>query len=169
MSNGTESGTVLVKDFIDGIYAYPAGLTDVGGTVFFTVNDNVHGNELWKSDGTEAGTVLVKDIDRTTGPFGGYSGSYPSSLTAVGQALFFVASDGVHGRELWKSDGTRAGTALVKDIHPSASDSGPSSLTGLGSRLFLAANDGTRGRELWRSDGAASRTRLVRDINTSGP
>ena len=40
------------------------------------------------------------------------------SLTAVGSTLFFTAGDGTHGPELWKSDGTEAGTVLVKDIHP---------------------------------------------------
>uniref|UniRef100_UPI00056C1DDD hypothetical protein n=1 Tax=Microcystis aeruginosa TaxID=1126 RepID=UPI00056C1DDD len=68
--------------------------------------------ELWKSDGTAAGTVLVKDINP------GSSSSYPGSLTAVGNTLFFTAYDGLggSGTELWKSDGTAAGTVLVKDI-----------------------------------------------------
>ena len=44
--------------------------------------------------------------------------SQPSGLADVGRTLFFTADDGIHGRELWKSDGTKAGTVLVKDIHP---------------------------------------------------
>ena len=40
----------------------PSDFTDVGGTLFFTADDGIHGRELWKSDGTRAGTVLVKDI-----------------------------------------------------------------------------------------------------------
>jgi ELWxxDGT repeat protein len=165
-SDGTESGTVLIKDFFTYSYAYPAGLTDVGGTVFFTVNDNVHGNELWRSDGTDSGTVLVKDINRTPGPYGGYAGSYPSSLTAVRGRLFFIADDGVHGREVWKSDGTRAGTALMRDIHPGAGNSDASFLTGVGRMVFFAADDGAfLGRELWKSDGTRSGTVLVEDIN----
>ena len=34
-----------------------------------------------------------------------------------GRTLFFAANDGIHGQELWKSDGTRSGTVLVKDIN----------------------------------------------------
>jgi ELWxxDGT repeat protein len=109
-SDGTESGTTLMKAFGD--YAYPGNLTGVGGKVFFTVND-IGGAELWKSDGTESGTALVRDINRTNT----YAGSYPSWLTGVGPTLFFAADDGIHGEELWKSDGTKAGTVLVKDIN----------------------------------------------------
>ena len=92
----------------------PSGFAGVGGTLFFTADDGIHGRELWKSDGTKAGTVLVKDIDPDDDD--GYG--RPRSLTGVGGTLFFTADDGIHGRELWKSDGTKAGTVLVKDIHP---------------------------------------------------
>ena len=91
----------------------------MGGTLFFTADDGIHGRELWKSDGTKAGTVLVKDIN--PGGSGGYDYDGPYDLTDVGGTLFFTADDGTHGQELWKSDGTEAGTVLVKDINPGGS------------------------------------------------
>ena len=117
-SDGTEEGTVLVKDIVAGSGSslpYNWTATDVNGTAFFTAcssGDQVFGDcELWRSDGTEGGTALVKDI------FPGGSSS-PGSLTNVNGMLFFAANDGVGGRELWKSDGTEIGTVLVKDIRP---------------------------------------------------
>jgi ELWxxDGT repeat protein len=47
-----------------GIGSYPAALTDLNGSVYFAVNDQISGDELWRSDGTEAGTQLV--IARTS-------------------------------------------------------------------------------------------------------
>jgi ELWxxDGT repeat protein len=102
---------------------------------------------------------LVKDIHP-----GGYA-SYPSSLAGVGGTLFFAARDGIHGDELWKSDGTKVGTALVRDIHPGINHYAPSDLTGVGGRLFFSADDGIHGQELWRSDGTRAGTVLVKDIN----
>ena len=131
----------------------------MGGTLFFTAQDGVHGQELWKSSGIGSGTVLVKDINPG-------HGSAASSLTSVGGTLFFTADDGVHGQELWKSNGTGSGTVLVKDIRScSGQYQGPSSLTAVGSTLFFAANDGVHGQELWKSNGTASGTVLVKDIN----
>ena len=57
--------------------------------------------------------ALVKDIN-VTGTFG----SSPTDLTEVNGTVYFVANDGIHGRELWKTDGTDGGTVLVKDIKP---------------------------------------------------
>jgi ELWxxDGT repeat protein len=103
-----------------------------------------------------AGT-LVRDIR----PGGS---SAPSSLTPVGQRLFFTATDGVFGRELWVSDGTEAGTARVRDIRPGPKGSRPRSLTAVGSRIFFTASDGVHGIEPWVSDGSPSGTRMVRDL-----
>jgi len=98
---------------------------------------------LWKSDGTSDGTVMVKDI------YSGFSGSFPSYLTVVGNSLYFRANDGTNGTELWKSDGTSAGTVMVKDIKSGSGGSNPASLTAIGSTLYFEATDGSNGYELW--------------------
>ena len=62
--------------------------------------------------------------------------SFPDNLVALGNTLYFVADSGSGGRELWKSDGSAAGTVRVKDINPSG-DSYPSELAIVGSTLSL--------------------------------
>jgi ELWxxDGT repeat protein len=174
-SDGTAAGTVLVKDILPGGYSSnPSDLTAVGNRLFFSAGDGVHGRELWRSDGTRAGTVLVKDIN--PGPSASLdtgisltTGVIPSYLTDVGGTLFFSADDGIHGNELWKSDGTRAGTVLVKDIIPgpySGIDpyNGYPNLTDVRDTLFFTTDAGT-GRQLWKSDGTSAGTVLVKDIN----
>ncbi len=169
-SDGTAAGTVSVRDIrpVPFVSFNPRYLTVVGNTLFFTADDGVNGRELWKSDGTAAGTVLVKDINPGSGsPTGPSTGPFPrdqSYLTAVGNTLFFTADNGVNGTELWKSDGTEAGTVLVKDIRPGSSSSNLRSLTAVGNTLFFTADDGVNGRELWKSDGTAAGTVLVADI-----
>ncbi|WP_149979810.1 ELWxxDGT repeat protein, partial [Microcystis aeruginosa] len=167
-SDGTAAGTVLVKDIRPG----PGGsldfftqMTAVGNTLFFTAFDSVNGTELWKSDGTAAGTVLVKDIN--PGYDNPFSGLNPQNLTAVGNTLFFTADDGVNGRELWKSDGTEAGTILVGDIRPGSSSSDPQNLRVVGSTLYFTADDGVNGRELWAVSGPAVPTLAIAATNAS--
>src|SRR5439155_6458138 len=88
------------------------------------------------------------------------------SLTNVNGKLFFSAYEATDGYELWQSDGTAAGTVMVKDINPGTYSSFPSNLTNVNGTLFFSANDGTVGEELWKSDGTAAGTVLVEDINS---
>ena len=107
---------------------------------------------------TNSQPVMVKDI------FPGNLASQPY-LTAVGSTLFFQASDGTNGYELWKSDGSAAGTVMVKDINSGSGSSSPAYLTAVGSTLYFQAADAATGIELWKSDGAAETTLMVKDIN----
>ena len=92
------------------------------------------------------------------------AGSGPQSLTAAGDRVYFSATDGTHGRELWVTDGSASGTRLVRDIRPGSAGSAPRSLTRVGPRLYFSADDGSHGRELWVTDGTRKGTRLVRDL-----
>jgi ELWxxDGT repeat protein len=107
---------------------------------------------------------LVSDIRP-----GGLS-SDTNELTNVNGTLFFRADDGSHGNELWKSDGTSGGTAMVTDINPGvpASYPYPEFLTNVNGTLFFSASDSNHGRELWKSGGTAAGTQMVRDIIPGG-
>jgi ELWxxDGT repeat protein len=171
-SDGTIAGTTLIKKAQDSP-SYTGGignLTNVNGTLYFRANDAITGNELWKTDGTVAGTVVVKDIFPGTVPT--YPGSIylygqsstPSNLTNVNGTLYFSASDGTTGNELWKSDGSLTGTVLVKDITAGSGGSSLSNFANINGTLYFAASDGINGNELWKSDGTTLGTVLVKDI-----
>lgn len=171
-SDGHEDTTVLVRDVNPGPGgANYAKFTPSGDHVFFAADDGTHGFELWVTDGTSDGTHLVKDI--FPGPADALD---PYDLrddfcrwTVVGDLLFFCAIDGTHGRELWRTDGTAAGTQLVKDIFPGSSDAYPLDLVSWQGILLFTADDAEHGRRLWRSDGTEVGTRLVTDANLNGP
>jgi ELWxxDGT repeat protein len=91
--------------------------------------------------------------------------SIPANLVVMNGVTYFVATDDSTGLELWKSNGTDAGTVQVKGIYTGSASSSPSDLMVVGSALFFRANDGDICTELWKSDGTAAGTELVRDIN----
>jgi ELWxxDGT repeat protein len=92
----------------------------------------------------------------------------PAPFVPLGDRLFFAASDRDHGRELWATDGTAAGTHRIRDIQPGIGASEPRELTAAGGLLFFTADDGEHGRELWVSDGTEAGTRIVDDLNPGG-
>jgi ELWxxDGT repeat protein len=110
------------------------------------------------SDGSASGTQLVKDINP------GVAGSSITDLTASNGILYFSAQSPLRGRQLWRSDGTDAGTYIVKVINPtgSAQVSGLIDVNGL---IFFRATDGVHGVELFRTDGTPAGTYMLKDIN----
>ena len=145
-TDGTDAGTVRLTSLHD-----PFQLTTVGSTLLFWGRSDDTGWELWKSDGTSSGTVLVKDINPgVAGSVGSEIQWQPGNRLVVGSTLYFHADDGVHGAEIWKTDGTTAGTVRVTDVNPGTVGSYPSLLASDGSTLSFGANDGVHGRELWR-------------------
>jgi ELWxxDGT repeat protein len=173
-TDGSGYGSQQVKAFGTGFSPY--GFTQLNGKLYFIVTDADHGSELWVSDGTSAGTTIVKDINPfdNKSAFPSSPGSYTSNLLQVlGGKLYFIADDSLHGNELWVSDGTDAGTQMVKDIFPVADSNGipvPLSSTNehflrAGNKIFFQANDGSgTGVELWSTDGTASGTQMVKNI-----
>lgn len=156
-SDGTTLGTVLVKT-VPGDINRKLGV--VGSTLFLAVGEQ----DLWKSDGTDPGTTLVAELlpNDTVG-------SFSDDLTGIGGTLYFSSAAGNKGREVWKSNGTLAGTQRVKDIGIAPGSSTPTKFVLddqilKGARLFFFVTDGADGGELWRSTGSANGTQLVKEI-----
>ena len=156
----------LVKDLnTDTLSSAPADFFDLNGTTFFTADDGVRGRELWKTDGTAGGTALVKDISPGAG--NAFQPNAHREIVSLDGRLFFFADDGVRGRELWSSDGTAGGTAIVADLAPGAASSWAYDLQVLGDRVFFIGGSPGQGVGLYVSDGTAAGTRRVMQTFTS--
>ena len=108
---------------------------------------------------------MVADINTTAAG----ASANPADLTNLDGTLFFRANDGTHGTQLWKSDGTSAGTVMVATINTGSAGATPDNLTAANGYLFFTANDGAHGFELWESDGTSGGTALLDDINPGAP
>jgi ELWxxDGT repeat protein len=169
VSDGTGPGTTVI-----GTTGQTHEKVAVGNRLFFVGEPTGAGtgHELCASDG--ATITVVKDVRP------GSASSQPYALAAFGNGVLFIAHDGVSGFELWKSDGTTAGTQLVVDLVPGLGsgcppyDGGGVNYTGFvfaergAQRALFAATNGIGGIELWRTDGTAAGTVLHADIQPGG-
>lgn len=164
-SDGTPQGTTMVRD------AFPAAangekprldhFTAVGTSIcFFSETGNL--SRLWRSDGTNGGTLEVT-LDFAPG-------NHFRVLTAIpfGDQFLFLADAENGGLKWWISDGTTAGTRILKDR---ALGPAPDLQAGQAPKhavingiLFLVINTQAEGTELWRTDGTEEGTTLVVDL-----
>src|SRR5262249_53722304 len=153
----------LVADIVPGVASSnPSHFVVVNNRLFFVADDGVHGPELWTSDGTATNTALVKDINPGSG---GSLNPVNARLINVGRTVCFVADDGEHGPEVWRSDGTADGTVLVADIALGSDSVAVSMLTDVASALFFRGAVGGPWADhdwglLYKSDGTPDGTVL---------
>lgn len=136
----------LVKDINPGSASSEVDhITAFGNLVFFSAK-NDSGMELWVSAPPYDGysTQQVADLNEN-------GDSDPAEFVVIGNALFFTADDGLHGREVFRTSPPYQSAELVADIWDGAHGSNPRELTRLGWMLFFIANDSS-GVEIWRSD-----------------
>ncbi len=149
-SDGTAAGTVPVASF-----GCPSGtpITGVNGTLFLSVGGGntgcPGGAALWKSDGTREGTVRVASMQDTSDSLCSGAGGRTCYAAVDDLLLFGAERDGPDDTfDLWKSDGSEAGTTLITHL-----GGYPSDFTPLDGRLVFTV-DGA----LWGSDGTPAGT-----------
>ncbi len=157
-SNGSTAGTRKISDIDHDAY-YTFGRDSdmtVGNNYFFSLRrQSDNGYELWK--GNSSGISKLKDLPDYIKT--GFDHCPPA---ASGGLYFFVPfSDATYGSELWVSDGTTAGTKMVKDITPGVYSSSISDMMDVGGVLYFRV-----GRDIWKSDGTRSGTRMVLNFDS---
>lgn len=186
-SDGTVAGTGVVKNINDfgadsGFHHFcynapssPGPGIDLRGRLLFVADDGQRGRELWISNGKGPGTHLLGDLDprRLNTPPPGQCddnrqrtglGSEPRDFLRFRNKVFFTAADGDAGRELWRTDGTKAGTRRIKDIRPGVQGSEPHDLVIFQGKVWFVASSAGGGEEIWRTDGTPEGTVLVRQL-----
>lgn len=115
---------------------------------------------LFYTDGTEAGTGNLNENAKTQINF------FISERAVVNNSLVFAADTAENGTELWVTDGTEAGTKLLKDINPGDKDSKPEDffLTNDKKLLYFTATTPETGREVWVTDGTEEGTKMLKDF-----
>jgi ELWxxDGT repeat protein len=173
-TDGTSGGTTLVIDLFQGSSnGLPGNLRVAGGSLYFHGFTEPTGSKVFRSNGTRAGTQLLVDTfpGAADGPFGP---PLPGEFTTLGSNVLFAATDAKLGYELWITDGSPAGTHLLKDIHPGEQWSVPADLIPFRDRVYFAADDSsitnpdgtvTFDRELFVTDGTEAGTGRLIDIN----
>ncbi|HET7436832.1 MAG TPA: Ig-like domain repeat protein [Thermoanaerobaculia bacterium] len=145
LTDGTSAGTRLVSDLTPGSAGsfapgqYSAAINSQG--LFF-----FNRTGLGFSDGTAAGTRMIRVAK------GG-------SLTVVGETAYFALDDGEHGRELWRSDGTDAGTTMVADSF--GPNGGVLSVAPAATRVYYWGSEPSSNVQLFVSDGTAAGTHAI--------
>ena len=165
-SDGTPQGTFPIAEICDSDSGIDRTelLGVVGGVALFRFHSCLpeQPSGLWSSDGTAAGTYSLVVAGRGN-PLSYPGGVNATRATVLGDQLFFTSLEPDSDRhELWRTDGTRAGTQRVAVFNQTIETSNVAAFVAVGDRLVLVL-DGTTRYEVWRSDGMTAGTVLAED------
>ncbi|MFY9242195.1 MAG: ELWxxDGT repeat protein [Polaribacter sp.] len=150
-TDGTETGTEVVYDFVDGDYSGFSQPIIFNNDMYFRAVAKA-GGQLIKTDGTNFS--VVKQIFPVFG-------ADVNGFIVFDNSLFFSATESFSARQrLYKTDGTEAGTVKVKDVQAGAEKIEYNNM------LYFSGENSENGNELWKSDGTEAGTVLVKDINS---
>ncbi len=160
-TDGTVSGTSLVKSYAitnygTGLFPYFRRFTIANNLLFFSGENK----KVYRTNGTDPGTIELATFNNL------------DSMAALNNTVYIRAYSGSpddwSGRlDLWKSDGSVAGTVLLKDLNTGQRSPGTSATCGFVVKdgyLYFDSRDAMHGLELWRSDGTASGTQFYADL-----
>ena len=140
----------------------PIAITKALGKLFFISSFN-NGKALYVTDGTAAGVIRLCSVGTAI-----TENMIINPKVANGK-LFFAKDSSATGVELWATDGTKAGTQMVKDIAVGTSSGLSKAFCAvLNNKFYFIANDLTNGDELWVTDGTAANTQMVYDLHSGG-
>lgn len=168
-SDGTVEGTQVVRQLsppttIDLVKSFIVESYAAGDRLFMIEDPAGFGETrtLWTSDGTAAGTHPIDSVSMFAGPFLQGLRSYGRvAPVALGTTLYFVGTTEAGGVELWRTDGTAAGTAAVADLAPGAASSSITGLANVNGTIYFGVGGALPG--LYATDGTAAGTRRVCD------
>ena len=199
VTDGTIDGTYQLTDINPDGNADPDDGHIAGGNLFFSAKDSEHGEELriirnftdftpskpsysvYENEVLEPITFDYAEAYREEMVYkgsgnlskitniGGVSSSDPDDIVVIDDIAYFTATSSEYGKELWRTDGTESGLALVKDIRPGTTGSEINhGLVKFKDSILFSANDGTHGEELWISDGTENGTFMLKDMDEGG-
>ena len=172
-SDGTSSGTKrIMAGYGSGNFA--PELKEQMGYLLYVQHSNSweccrDANQLWSTrQSTNDNGTITNTLLATIGS----TNSYNIDITFIAQLpngkWLFTANDGTHGKELWVTNGTAAGTLILRDIYAGNSSGIATNFEYkvIGNLLYFAANDGLTGEELWVTNGTAAATLKAKDFRT---
>lgn len=161
-SDGTFEGTAMEMEINLHGSSNPKHLTVFGEMLLFSAFSPDTGEEPWIVVPGKLPEALKHIAE-------GARSSSPAGFTVWREHVYFQADDGVHGMELWRTDGTTAGTVMVRDVINAPFE--PVSMKQHGvynDMLYFAADGAGLGTELWSLDVGGTRFRPVHDIAVPG-
>jgi ELWxxDGT repeat protein len=165
VTDGTNAGTIFLADLgnaetithiipaQDFVYVLASRIASISP---FTVEF-----QIWKSNGTTSGTSLIYTLP--VAPFTS-APSFTSdrddlrNFSISGNTMYFKGYSVAEGNELWVTDGTNAGTKMVKDIKPGTGSGAPLAFCKVGNEIFFTANAVGLERKLWKTNGTEEGT-----------